>query len=94
MLFVEVATHVHLPIMAGSGVTSSNLSDYRKAHALIVGSYFKKNGRYDYCILNIRQINHVIIICINKMERSWEQEIDVNRIQELMETVSSVRKES
>ena len=43
--FAEVANNVKIPIMAGSGVTSSNLSTYSGAHALIIGSDFKRHGR-------------------------------------------------
>ena len=41
----EVEKHVDMPVMIGSGVTSSNLHNYVKAHALIIGSHFKHNGR-------------------------------------------------
>ncbi|XP_057379414.1 uncharacterized protein F13E9.13, mitochondrial-like [Daphnia carinata] len=64
--FKDVAKTVNLPIMAGSGVTSSNLANYAEAHALIVGSDFKRYG-------------------------SWNQEIDVNRVQQLMETADMIR---
>ncbi len=43
--FAEVANSVGIPIMAGSGVTSFNLSTYTGAHALIIGSDFKRHGR-------------------------------------------------
>ena len=39
--------------MAGSGVTFSNLSTYSGAHALIVGSDFKRYGRLYYHIFKI-----------------------------------------
>ncbi|EFX83456.1 hypothetical protein DAPPUDRAFT_301873 [Daphnia pulex] len=48
--FKEVANSVEIPIMAGSGVTSSNLSTYAGAHALIIGSDFKRHGRWDHDI--------------------------------------------
>lgn len=33
-----------IPILVGSGVTLENVKDYLDANALIVGSYFKKEG--------------------------------------------------
>jgi uncharacterized protein len=39
-----VAAAVGVPVLVGSGVTSENLSDYRDADALIVGSDVKRDG--------------------------------------------------
>lgn len=49
----DVAKTVNIPIMAGSGVTCSNLAKYAEAHALIIGSDFKRDGRY-YIYSNVR----------------------------------------
>jgi membrane complex biogenesis BtpA family protein len=38
---------VSLPVLVGSGVTAHNLGSYPKAHALIVGSAVKHNGRWE-----------------------------------------------
>ncbi|KAJ8922104.1 hypothetical protein NQ315_004036 [Exocentrus adspersus] len=38
---------VQLPVLIGSGVTLANLKDYIHADALIVGSYFKKEGKWN-----------------------------------------------
>lgn len=43
----DTVSHTHLPVLVGSGVTSSNLINYSSAQGLIVGSYFKKQGRWD-----------------------------------------------
>lgn len=40
----ELKETTGLPILIGSGVTLNNLENYTEASALIVGSYFKKNG--------------------------------------------------
>ena len=35
-----------LPVLIGSGVTAKNVEKFADAHALIVGSYFKRDGRW------------------------------------------------
>lgn len=40
-----VLASTNLPVMVGSGVTNDNVAEYRQAHALIVGSHFKRGGR-------------------------------------------------
>ena len=44
-MLTGVIKSVGLPVMIGSGVTVNNLQDYLKAHALIIGSHFKVDGR-------------------------------------------------
>ncbi|GLH16983.1 uncharacterized protein GBIM_21681, partial [Gryllus bimaculatus] len=39
--------HAKGPVIIGSGITSENLHDYIAADALIVGSYFKRNGNWE-----------------------------------------------
>lgn len=36
-----------LPVLIGSGVTCDNLEDYLEADAVIVGSHFKKDGKWN-----------------------------------------------
>lgn len=44
----EINGKLRLPILIGSGVTLDNLDDYfSKSHGIIIGSYFKKDGRWD-----------------------------------------------
>ncbi|NOT33483.1 MAG: BtpA/SgcQ family protein [Candidatus Eisenbacteria bacterium] len=43
----SVVRAVDLPVLVGSGVTADNVSRYRAAHALIVGSWAKRDGRWD-----------------------------------------------
>ncbi|PKU34062.1 hypothetical protein llap_15634 [Limosa lapponica baueri] len=40
----EVKHAVKIPVLIGSGVTLENVRDYLDANALIIGSYFKKEG--------------------------------------------------
>ncbi|XP_061449900.1 uncharacterized protein F13E9.13, mitochondrial-like [Rhineura floridana] len=40
----DVGHAVKIPVLVGSGVTLENLKDYLGANALIIGSYFKKEG--------------------------------------------------
>ncbi|XP_050167134.1 uncharacterized protein F13E9.13, mitochondrial-like [Myiozetetes cayanensis] len=40
----EVKQAVKIPVLIGSGVTLENVGDYLDANALIIGSYFKKEG--------------------------------------------------
>ncbi|XP_039552416.1 uncharacterized protein F13E9.13, mitochondrial-like isoform X4 [Passer montanus] len=40
----EVKHAVKIPVLVGSGVTLENVRDYLDADALIIGSYFKKEG--------------------------------------------------
>nr|XP_020633005.1 uncharacterized protein F13E9.13, mitochondrial-like [Pogona vitticeps] len=40
----EVGHAVKIPVLVGSGVTLDNVQDYLAANALIIGSYFKKEG--------------------------------------------------
>uniref|UniRef100_A0A8C5T4H6 BtpA family membrane complex biogenesis protein n=1 Tax=Malurus cyaneus samueli TaxID=2593467 RepID=A0A8C5T4H6_9PASS len=40
----EVKQAVKIPVLVGSGVTLENVRDYLDADALIIGSYFKKEG--------------------------------------------------
>uniref|UniRef100_A0A0N5AG97 BtpA family membrane complex biogenesis protein n=1 Tax=Syphacia muris TaxID=451379 RepID=A0A0N5AG97_9BILA len=43
-VFLEVQQHSKLPVFVGSGVTDKNVSYFKKADGLIVGSHFKENG--------------------------------------------------
>lgn len=43
----ELKCSTSLPILVGSGVTLENVHDYMSADALIIGSYFKRNGKWD-----------------------------------------------
>lgn len=45
--FSDVKESTTLPILIGSGVTLENVGNYIAADALIVGSYFKKNGKWN-----------------------------------------------
>ena len=36
-----------LPVLVGSGVTAGNLHEYQRATACIIGSEFKKDGRWE-----------------------------------------------
>jgi len=50
-----VRQHTHLPILVGSGATPDNLPHvYAKVDGLIVGSYFKKDGRADNLVEEAR----------------------------------------
>lgn len=40
----EVKRAVKIPVLIGSGVTLENVRNYLDANALIIGSYFKKEG--------------------------------------------------
>ncbi|XP_030060256.1 uncharacterized protein F13E9.13, mitochondrial [Microcaecilia unicolor] len=40
----EVRSTVKIPVLIGSGVTLENVENYMDASALIIGSYFKKDG--------------------------------------------------
>lgn len=40
----EVKHAVKIPVLIGSGVTLENVRSYLDANALIIGSYFKKEG--------------------------------------------------
>ncbi|VDP06728.1 unnamed protein product [Soboliphyme baturini] len=42
--FLELRNGTSLPVIIGSGVTDQNVSKFAEADALIVGSYFKKDG--------------------------------------------------
>lgn len=42
----KVKTSVSLPVIVGSGVHYENVQDYLNADALIVGSHFKKDGKW------------------------------------------------
>lgn len=42
----EVSRAVAIPVLVGSGITASNLSDYAAADAYIVGSSLKRGGRW------------------------------------------------
>ncbi|CAH1113185.1 unnamed protein product [Psylliodes chrysocephalus] len=43
----ELKSNIDLPVLIGSGVTIDNVEKYISADALIVGSYFKKHGKWD-----------------------------------------------
>lgn len=43
----QVKNNTCLPVLVGSGVTKSNLHQYLNADAVIVGSYFKKDGKWN-----------------------------------------------
>ncbi len=42
----RVKHSVDLPLLVGSGVTANNVGEYLNADALIVGSYFKVDGKW------------------------------------------------
>ena len=42
--FLDVRRNINLPVIVGSGVTSSNVTEYLDANALIVGSHLKLHG--------------------------------------------------
>lgn len=42
--FIKIQNSCSLPIVIGSGVTAENVADFLNANAIIVGSYFKKEG--------------------------------------------------
>lgn len=55
----DVASHVDIPVMVGSGVTAENLRNYSKANALIVGSHFKQGGRLEFtCFYILDKISY------------------------------------
>lgn len=43
-----------LPILVGSGVTVNNVSEFRHANAMIVGSHFKRDGVWSNSVDNER----------------------------------------
>lgn len=43
----DLKSSTSLPVLVGSGVTLENVEDYLSADALIVGSYFKRNGQWN-----------------------------------------------
>lgn len=43
----QVKNNTSLPVLVGSGVTKSNLHQYLSSDAVIVGSYFKKHGKWN-----------------------------------------------
>jgi len=40
------SVHEGLPVLIGSGINPENVSDFKRANAFIVGSYFKEDGRW------------------------------------------------
>ncbi|CAC5396621.1 unnamed protein product [Mytilus coruscus] len=44
---IDVQKAVDIPVLIGSGVTNDNVEQYKSAHGLIVGSYFKKDGHWN-----------------------------------------------
>ncbi|XP_041376420.1 uncharacterized protein F13E9.13, mitochondrial-like [Gigantopelta aegis] len=42
----SVVNSVNIPILVGSGITTANVVQYKSAHALIVGSHLKKEGKW------------------------------------------------
>lgn len=43
----DLSGNVKVPLLIGSGVTKENVGDYSNAEALIIGSYFKEEGRWE-----------------------------------------------
>ena len=58
-----------MPICIGSGISPDNVEKFRNAYAFIVGTYFKKDGK-------------------------WQNELDEQRINSLLEAVESLKEES
>lgn len=52
--FSDVQKAVDIPVLIGSGVTNDNVEQYKSAHGLIVGSYFKKDGHWNNDLDNDR----------------------------------------
>ncbi len=43
----KVKTKIKIPILIGSGITDKNISEYYEfADGFIIGSYFKKDGKW------------------------------------------------
>lgn len=57
--FLAVKSSVSIPVLVGSGITTLNLHQYAQANALIVGSHFKKEGKWDN-VLDEQRICDVI----------------------------------
>lgn len=51
---LKLKSSVGLPIIIGSGVTKNNVQDYIAADAFIIGSYFKKDGRWESQLMKDR----------------------------------------
>ena len=50
LIVSEVLGAVNIPVLVGSGVTIDNFHQYRQAHAVIVGSHFKRQGHWENSI--------------------------------------------
>ena len=42
----EVLAAINIPVLIGSGITPKNVHEYSEAHGFIVGSYLKRNGKW------------------------------------------------
>lgn len=53
--FIEVKKSVDIPVLVGSGVTVSNVHEYRGVDGFIIGSHFKKRGMYENIYSKLKQ---------------------------------------
>ena len=58
-----------MPIFIGSGINPSNVERFKSADGFIIGTFFKKEGK-------------------------WQNELDEERINRLLEAVESLKQES
>lgn len=79
-----VKTSVDIPVLVGSGVTKSNVHEYKGADGFIIGSHFKKNGRY---IILYHYSKHFHIK--QMFDYRWQNELDENVILEFMNCIKS-----
>ena len=60
----DTLSTVSIPAIIGSGITPDNMENFSKAHAMIVGSYFKKDGLWS---------NEICMNRVNSLVRAVKQ---------------------
>ena len=80
MCRAEVAEAVKIPVMVGSGVTTTNLHEYTNANAIIVGSHLKTEDKW-HNELEPTQVESFMrrVLELRKKEIDEKEKLEVNK---------------
>ncbi|XP_066920691.1 uncharacterized protein F13E9.13, mitochondrial-like [Clytia hemisphaerica] len=67
----DAVSTVSIPAIIGSGISPDNVENFSKAHAMIVGSYFKKNGLWsnEICMDRLNSLVRAVTQLQNEPQR-------------------------
>lgn len=73
-----------VPVLVGSGITVSNVHEYRGVDGFIIGSHFKKRGMYENIYFKAFTIDIHKKYLTETFFNMWQNELDETVILEFM----------